>query len=279
MLVRELVSQLDNALLAVTAEHQREARLFAAYLLEIPLNQLNLVLTTSCPAKTEKQAAALLDRRRGGEPLQYIIGSEEFMSLEFKVGPAVLIPRADTEAVVERALELVTPLSSPLVADIGTGSGAIAVSIAHYHKGAQVCAVDISPEALAVAKENALQNQVASWMRFCLGDLCAPLEGKFDLIVSNPPYVTAEEMAELAREVRHEPETALFGGVDGLAVYRRLISQAYEHLAPGGYLLLEIGADQKQAVTELCREAGFVAVAGGKDLRGRHRFVEGKKSE
>ena len=257
MQVKAWIAGLAQALAPWSSEAEREARLFAAHWLGLPLRCLNLHLTDPCPDGGEQRLAAIVARRRQGEPLQYIIGSEEFMSLPFVVTPAVLIPRADTEAVVERALVLLRQQESPLAADIGTGSGAIAVSMAYYCPQARIQAVDCSAAALEIAQKNALCNQTAARILFLQGDLCSPLQGAFDLIVANPPYVTAQEMRELAAEVRREPVTALYGGIDGLDLYRRLIPQAYEKLAPGGRLLLEIGAGQRLSLIHICHNTAL----------------------
>ena len=195
---------------------------------------------------------ALLARREAREPLQYIMGTTDFMGLTFAVSPHVLVPRPDTEILCEEALRRLGKKGGRVL-DIGTGSGALAVSIARHCKGAQVTAVDISEEALAVARANAERNGVS--VRFLLSDCFSAVQGEtFDLIVSNPPYISDEEMKTLEPEVLSEPHLALRADNDGLAFYQRISREAKEYLASGGGLLFEIGWQQKDAVSALVRE-------------------------
>lgn len=198
----------------------------------------------------EKAFDALCDRRAAREPLQYILGETEFMGLTFHVEPGVLIPRADTEILVEKALKVMPP--NARVLDIGTGSGAIAVSLARLGQAARVTAVDVSDKALEIARKNAENN--GADVEFVKSDCFSALQGrKYDMIVSNPPYISDEEMQTLMPEVRQEPELALFGGGDGLDFYRRISREAPERLNEGGFLLFEIGWLQKDAVSALMR--------------------------
>ena len=197
-----------------------------------------------------QQAAydALIARREQREPMQYILGEAGFMGLDFHVEPGVLCPRPDTEILCEEALRRIRP--GMRVLDIGTGSGALAVSIARLAPGAQVTAADISDTALAIARGNAGKN--GADVRFVKSDCFAALEGEmFDVIVSNPPYISGEEMKTLMPEVCREPELALYGGEDGLDFYRRISREARDHLKDGGCLLFEIGWQQKDDVSAL----------------------------
>ena len=194
---------------------------------------------------------AILVRREKREPMQYILGSTGFMGLDFHVEPGVLIPRPDTEILCEEALRRLNP--GARVLDIGTGSGALAVSIAKLGRDVIVTAVDISDTALRIAKGNAERN--GAEVRFVKSDCFRALTGEtFDLIVSNPPYIDSEDMAQLMPEVRLEPELALFGGEDGLDFYRRISREAGAYLKTGGALLFEIGYKQKDDVSALLRE-------------------------
>lgn len=198
-----------------------------------------------------------IDRRAAGYPLQYLTGHQEFMSLDFKVTPAVLIPRQDTEVVVEAVLERLDPCESYTIADCGTGSGAIALSLAHYLPRARVYATDISPAALTVARENARKLGLAARVTLLQGDFLAPLRGlKLDALVANPPYIPTAALPGLPADVRSEPRLALDGGPDGLDAYRLLLPGAAGLLRPGGLLVLEIGSDQGQAVKDLARAVG-----------------------
>lgn len=226
-----------------------------------------------------EQYIALLERRFAGEPMQYIFGETEFYRLPFRVTRDVLIPRPETEHVVEKVLELAAKFSNPRIVDVGTGSGAIAVALAHELPEAEVTATDISAAALNVARENALRNNVAEHVRFVEGDLLDPVAGEqFDVVVSNPPYVSWGDRASLAAEVRdYEPGQALFAGADGLDVYRRLIPQAFAALAQDGYVVLEIGYGQEPPVGALLGEAGFENIEFIPDLQGIPRVAAARK--
>jgi release factor glutamine methyltransferase len=216
----------------------------------------------------------LLERRLAGEPMQYITGETEFYGLPFQVNRSVLIPRPETEHLVEKVLALAAGFEKPRILDVGTGSGAIAVALAHELPEAQVAAIDLSAAALAVARGNAERNGVAGRIRFVEGDLLAPFAGEqFEIVVSNPPYVAESDRAQLDVEVRdYEPGLALFAG-NGLDVYRRLIPDARAALAAGGFLALEIGYGQDEAVAGLLAEAGFKQIEFTADLQGIPRVA------
>jgi release factor glutamine methyltransferase len=222
-----------------------------------------------------EQYIALLERRFAGEPMQYIFGESEFYRLPFRVTPDVLIPRPETEHVVEKVLERAANFAAPRIVDVGTGSGAIAVVLAHELPAAIVTATDLSAAALNVARQNAQRNGVAERVRFLGGDLLQPVAGEqFDMVVSNPPYVSEVDRESLAVEVRdYEPAQALFAGADGLDVYRRLIPQAFAALAPGGHVILEIGHGQEPPVGALLGEAGFENIEFTPDLLGIPRVA------
>lgn len=258
-----------------------EAQILLAHVMGCPKIEL---LARSGDEPTDDERAKFKDlirRRVEGWPVAYLVGKREFYLLPFEVTPAVLIPRPDTETLVLEALRLLKGRPAPAVLDLGTGSGCIAVSVAHQCKPARVTAVDVSPDALDVAKRNAAAHGVAGRVAFVAGDLFAPLPAgsTFDLVLSNPPYVTPAELAALAPEVRdHEPRLALDGGPDGLAFYRRIAADAGRHLNPGGTVLVEVGHTQAAAVQALFAarpewEVGPVV----KDLGGRARVVSAKK--
>jgi release factor glutamine methyltransferase len=214
--------------------------------------------------ETEAAYTSLVTRRAAGEPIQYITGSAEFFGLPFSVGPGVLIPRPETEHLVEEVIRLAeTVQANPIrIADIGTGSGIIAVALAHALPRAQIDAVDLSPQALHIARENAERNHASRRIHFHEGDLLAPLaDERFHIIASNPPYIPSTDHDSLAIEVRqHEPHTALFAGEDGLALYRRLIPAAHEHLHRGGWLVMEIGHSQHDAIHLLLEDSSFDSI-------------------
>ena len=219
--------------------------------------------------------ASLLDRRLRGEPIQYIVGEAEFFGLPFKVTPDVLIPRPETEHLVEKAIELARLRTAPRIVDVCTGSGAIAVALARALPKADITATDLSDAALTIAHQNAQYNGVEPRIRFLQGDLLAPVaDERFDLVVANPPYVPTVERESMSVEVRdHEPALALFAGVDGLEIYRRLISATPAVLVPGGFIALEIGYGQAQAAEGLLAAAGFRQIEFIPDLQGIPRVA------
>ncbi len=224
-----------------------------------------------------EQFLDMVEKRCARIPVQYITGKQTFMGLSFDVVPAVLIPRMDTEILVETVLSWIGGRKAEVL-DLCTGSGCIAVSIAKLARNARVTASDISAEALETAKKNSRQN--GTDIRFLEGDLFTPFcrEERFDAIVSNPPYIPCAELAQLEPEVRDwEPALALDGSADGLAFYRRIIREAPVHLKDGGLLAFEIGYEQGKAVSELMRQAGFGGVCVQKDLAGLDRVVTGEK--
>lgn len=223
---------------------------------------------------------ALVKRRREHEPVAYILGEREFVGRAFEVGPAVLIPRPDTETLVERALQLLRVDGSARVLDLCTGSGCIAVTLAVQRPSCEVDATDISKAALEVASRNAARHGVSSLVRLLQGDLWEALPGsdEYDLIVANPPYVTESEWATLQPDVRvHEPRQALVGGSDGLRCYRALVEGLHLRLRPGGRVLLEVGQGQAGAVAALLAAAGLVEPATHVDLGGIARVVEARR--
>lgn len=215
---------------------------------------------------------ALIDRRAAREPVSRIIGSREFYGRSFAVTPAVLDPRPDTETLVEAALKLMP--ESGRVLDLGTGSGAIIVTLLAERPRAEGVTVDISPEALAVARANAEAQGVANRLVLLEGSWFGPVEGRFDLILSNPPYIPARDIPSLAPDVRnYDPALALVGGEDGLDPYRIIASHAAGHLAPQGHVAVEIGADQAADVGRIFQQHGFAPAAQYRDLGGHIRCL------
>jgi release factor glutamine methyltransferase len=238
----------------------------------------------SLPARATAAFRAGVERRRIGEPIQYITGEAEFYGLSFSVNRAVLIPRPETEHLVEKVIEIAGGLEKQRIAklriaDIGSGSGAIAVALARKLPAARIHVTEISAASLAVARGNAERNGVANRLAFHEGDLLAPVAGKlFDFVVSNPPYVAEHDRDSLSVEVRdYEPAQALFAGSDGLDVYRRLIPAAFNSLFHDRYLLLEIGFGQQRAVGELLAEARFENIEFTKDLQGIPRVAVARR--
>ena len=219
---------------------------------------------------------ALLARRVAGEPVAYLTGSRGFWTLDLAVTPATLVPRPETELLVELALARLPAVAPVRVADLGTGSGAIALALAEERPRAHVVATDASPEALEVARGNAVRNRIGN-VAFRLGSWLAPLAGEcFDLIASNPPYIADGDPHLSQGDLRFEPAMALSCGPDGLDAIRIIVRDAPACLRPGGWLLLEHGWDQGEAVRALLAEAGFVDAATARDLEGRDRITLGR---
>ena len=241
-----------------------------AFLAANPLSELS--------AEGAVRYYALIERRLGGEPIQYITGETEFYGLPFHVDRNVLIPRPETEHLVEKVISLAANFEKPRIVDVGTGSGAIAIALAHKLPAAQLTAIDVSPTALTIARPNAKRNHVADRVRFLEGDLLAPVAGElFDFVVSNPPYVAENDRASLSVEVRdHEPAIALFAG-SGLEIYRRLIPAAHAVLISGGFLALEIGYGQDSAIAALLADSNFEQIEFTVDLQGIPRVASGRR--
>ncbi len=256
-----------------------DPRLDAEYLLAevLGVSRLSMLLDKGRELTAGEAAAydALISRREKREPLQYILGSQSFMGFSFKTDRRALIPRFDTEALCEEALKYIRPGGRAL--DLCTGSGALAIAMKKLRPGAEVTASDVSRDALALARENAQKLDAA--VRFVQGDLFAPLAGeRFDVIVSNPPYIPEELRGKLQAEVEKEPALALFAGKDGLDFYRRIAAEAPEHLTPAGRLCLETGDGQGEAVKALLNE-GFSDIQIISDLNGLPRVVSARKKE
>ncbi len=251
-----------------------DARLDAEYLLAelLHTDRLHLIADGGAPLSDAQLNAyeQWLARRERREPLQYILGTQPFMGCMLAVSPAALIPRADTECLCEAALAVLKP--GMRILDLCTGTGALAIALKKHCPGVEVCASDLSEGALALARENAARN--GTDVRFFSGDLFTPLcDERFDLIVSNPPYIPRGELPGLQAEVRFEPDMALDGGEDGLDFYRRIAAEVPKHLNPGGWLMLEIGSTQAQDVSRLLREHGFSEIKILPDLAGLDRVV------
>lgn len=279
--IRQLLEEEAAKLAAALALDANDARLEAQYLLQHVLNKPRAWLLAHPEAEPgpeqQRDYQGLVQRRAQGEPVAYILGMREFFGLNFKVTPATLIPRPDTELLVEQALQRIPPERPWRVLDLGAGSGAIALSIAHHRANADVAAVDASPAALDVARENALRLAIRN-VDFLQGDWYAPLgTARFDLIVSNPPYIAADDAHLEQGDLRFEPASALASGQDGLDDIRRIVAGAAAHLEAGGWLLLEHGHDQAARVRELLQGAGMAEVFSARDLAGIERVSGGRR--
>lgn len=257
-------------------EAELEAFYIIEYVLHLSRSMFFLKKKDMVSEKDINDCLAIAEKRRQHVPLQYILGTQEFMGLNFKVTPDVLIPRQDTEGLVEEVLKYVKP--GMKVLDMCTGSGCIAVSIAKYAENVQVSAADISVKALEIARENAAANDVQ--VNFIESDMFQQITQKYDMIISNPPYIKSQVVTTLMPEVRdYEPHLALDGKEDGLYFYRKLAKEAGGFLSPGGMLCLEIGYDQGADVAQLLQEQGFLQVRVEQDLCGLDRNVYGNMPE
>ncbi|HXH25118.1 MAG TPA: peptide chain release factor N(5)-glutamine methyltransferase [Vicinamibacterales bacterium] len=232
-------------------EAAADVELYARTILGWDRAELLVRLREPAPAGLEPRFSEWVARRERHEPSAYIVGVREFWGLEFRVTPAVLIPRPETELVVEEALRLLRGLAGPRVADIGTGSGCIAVALAHEIADCRVVATDVSADALAVAFDNAVRHGVADRIAFVATSYLGGIDGDFDLIAANPPYVRDGDRPALARGVRHEPEVALFGGETGLRNLAATLETAAAKLRPGGWLVVEFGFGQEDDLKAL----------------------------
>jgi len=257
-----------------------EAEWLLASLIGVDRAALHLDPARRLSTPTVARYLGLLDRRAAREPLQYLLGWEDFHGVRLTVTPDVLVPRPETEGLVEWAIEVLGSLAEPVAADLGTGSGAIACAVAHALPRAEVLAVEVSAGALAVASRNVRQLGLSTRVHLLAGDLFGPLgsiAASLDLVVANPPYLPSAVLPSLPPEVsRHEPRAALDGGPDGLAIIRRIISGAPPVLKPGGWLLMEIGDEQAGPVASLMAAEGFARIRARRDLNGVERYIGGR---
>lgn len=298
LLVKEMLTMGEKQLMdSDIADATRDCKILYCYMMDIPFSKIILEYQEVLQDRLCDKYFELIDRRSKGEPVQYIMGCQEFMGLEFIVNENVLIPRQDTETLVEDALEIINTGSLRGedmdvkrkewdILDLCTGSGAVGVSLAGIANKVNVTCSDISEGAIKVAKENAQKHGLAKSMKFEQGDLFKPFnkhfrKQKFDMIISNPPYIKSSVIPTLQKEVcEHEPLSALDGGESGLDFYERIVSGVGSHLKKGGVLLMEIGNDQGEAVSGLLSRNGeFTSIRVLRDLAQRDRIVFAKKSK
>ena len=265
--------------LDASSDSQRlDAELLLAYALDKPRSYLYQTLSATVPADAADRYAALLGQRASHRPLAQLIGRREFWTFSLKVTADTLVPRPETELLVELALRRIPPDTQLAVADLGTGTGAVAIAIASERPRCRVLATDLCPAALAVARQNALALGLEN-ISFHSGDWFAALNGeRLAVIVSNPPYIADDEWCETDPGLGFEPRLALSGGADGLADIRRIVSAAPAHLASGGWLLLEHGFRQAPAVRSLLEQAGFTSISTHADLAGQPRVTEAQRA-
>ena len=251
----------------------RDARILSAFALEIPISELSLKTNEQVSEKIISKLEKLILRRIDREPISKILGKREFWGRSFSINENVLDPRGDTETLIDFVIE--KPVKSVL--ELGTGSGAIAITLACEWKEVHVTAVDISEDALLLAKLNAEKFNVQNKIHFLNSDWYDNVKGLFDLIISNPPYISLAEQDELSAEViKYDPEIALFAGRDGLDAYRRIIPSLSKFLNPDGVVALETGASQSNQVKNMMNAVGFIDAKIVKDLSGKDRLVAAK---
>ena len=273
--VRQALAQATESLTPITEEARLDASLLLSHSLQQPRSWLIAHDDDELAEAQLDQFESLCRRRANGEPMAYITGEKEFWSISLKVGPGVLVPRPETEGLVETALAKL-PATQCHILDMGTGSGAIACALATERPDATLLAIDASDTALEIAKSNAERLQLNN-LRFQISHWFSELsDQRFDLIVSNPPYV--EDNDPHLEALQHEPLTALTAGADGLNDLRVIVSQSPEHLTTGGWLLVEHGAEQGQAVQQLFIAAGFSSITTRQDLAGLDRITLGQKA-
>ena len=252
-----------------------KARLLLQHILDKPRQYLIVYDKEEITPKQQWEYFVNIDKLIQGIPLQHITHTQEFMKMDFYVDENVLIPRQDTEVLVEEVIKIAKNIKEPQILDLCTGSGAIGISIAKYVPNAKIYAIDISEKALEIARKNARKQKVEKQIKFRKSNLFEKIKGiKFDIIVSNPPYIKTEEIKKLDAEVQKEPQIALDGGKDGLDFYRKIIKDGYQYLKYGGYICLEIGYDQKIDVIELIEnEEKFENTYTKKDLYDNDRII------
>lgn len=252
-----------------------KARLLLQYVLKKPRQYLIVYDNQKLTEFQEKEYLKYIDLLKQGEPIEHITHQKEFMKLNFYVDENVLIPRQDTEILVEEVIKIAKKINAKKILDLCTGSGAIAVSLAKYLENVQLTALDISGKALDIAISNAKNNHVQDKITFVESNLFEDLaEEKYDIIVSNPPYIKRKEIENLDKEVRREPKIALDGGEDGLDFYKKIIDKGYEYLKYGGYICLEIGYDQKEEVMKIIDDKKqYINTYCKKDLYDNDRVI------
>jgi release factor glutamine methyltransferase len=258
---------------------RREAEELLACALKLPRARIVAERTQLLPARQARAFRALLARRGRRQPLQYLTGEEDFAGLKLRVGPGVLIPRPETELLVAEAARLSPPAATRLAADLGTGSGCVALALALRFPSARIYATELSPRALRYARNNRRRSRLRR-VRMLQGRAGNPIPrrlwGKFDLVVSNPPYISRDDLPDLQPEVRHEPRLALDGGPDGLESINEMAAAAAQLLRPQGLFICEMGIGQEQKVREIFGKAGFIEIQVKRDWQEIPRIIAGR---
>lgn len=271
--INDILLRGESLLREITEDYRIDAKLLLEFVLQKDSTFIFMNKNESMDELAIKKYENALNRRHSGEPLQYIVGTQSFMGLDFIVRPGVLIPRSDTENLVLAVIEKVKKNNFKTILDIGTGSGAIHLSLCHYLEGVICTSVDISDAAIEIAKENAVKLEVRHRVKYVKSDIFENIDERFDVIVSNPPYIPTQVIETLQKELAHEPKIALDGGRDGYDFYRRIISESPEYFNDTGILAFEVGHDQSQTIKSLLESSGFIDVEIHCDLSGIERVV------
>lgn len=278
MTIKEIIIRYSKELEEISPTPRLDVETILQKVLNVDRLYILLNLEKALSEDEEKLFDKFINERLNNRPIAYIVGNREFMGLDFYVQEGVLIPRPDTEVLVEEVIELAKNKGPINILDIGTGSGAITVSLAKYLENAKVTSVDISDIALEIGKKNAISNNVDDKITFIKSDLFTNIDKdvKFDIIVSNPPYIKKEVIETLDKQVKDfEPYNALEGGIDGLDFYRKITSQGKDYLKKGGILAYEVGHDQSEDVSKLMEKDGYTNIYTRKDLQQIDRVVIG----
>lgn len=278
MTIKELITRYSKELESISSTPRLDVEILLQKVLDVDRLYILLNLERNLSEDEEILFNKFINERLNNRPIAYIVENREFMGLDFYVKEGVLIPRPDTEILVEEVIELGKNKGPINILDIGTGSGAITISLAKYLDNAKVTSVDISDIALEIAKRNAISNDVDNKINFIKSDLFTNIDKnmKFDIIVSNPPYIKREVIETLDKQVKDfEPYNALEGGIDGLDFYRTITSQAKDYLKKGGILAYEVGHDQSEDVSKLMEKDGYTNIYTRKDLQQIDRVVIG----
>lgn len=271
--INDILLRGESLLEEITPDYKIDAKLLLEFALKKDSTYIFMNKFEDMDEDVIELYRSLINRRHSGEPLQYIIGSQSFMGLDFIVRPGVLIPRSDTENLVLAVMDKIKENNYKTVLDIGTGSGAIHLSLCHYLKDVTCTTVDISDAAISIAKENAVNLQVRDRVKYVKSDVFENINTKFDVIVSNPPYIPTQVIDGLQLELTHEPKIALDGGQDGYDFYRRIIKESPEYFNDTGILAFEVGHDQSRVIKDLLESSGFKNVEIHCDLSGIERVV------
>lgn len=282
MTIRDIIIKYSDELKEVSDTPRLDIELLLQKVLgDVDRLYIHMNINKKLTTEEEESFLVLMKDRLEGRPIAYIVGNREFMGLDFFVKEGVLIPRPDTEPLVEEVIELCKEKEEVNILDIGTGSGAITVSLAKYIEKSRLTSFDISDIALEVGKKNAISNEVDQKIDFIKSDLFTAIKGKnikFDIIVSNPPYIPKADINTLHTQVKdYEPYTALEGGEDGLDFYRDITEQSKDYISKNGILAYEVGHDQAQDVAEIMKNNGYTKIYTKKDIQGIDRVVIGSK--